>query len=197
MKMVEEAFRCLAENTLKWEDSIRRREELVDELQEDITEYIAELTGRPLTEKESSIVPELMHAVHDAERVGDLAINIFELAETRIRKSITLSKKAIDDLHEMFNVVDQQCGHVVEALRTGNADLSREAVAEEHKINDLQRRLSGRHMKRLESGACSPRSGILFLDIVTNLERIGDHLVNIAERIPAIAPFEPDGREKD
>lgn len=196
MKMVEEAFRCLAENTLKWEDSIRRREELVDELQENITEYIAELTGRPLTEKESAIVPELMHAVHDAERVGDLAMNILELAESRIRKKITLSKNAVNDLHEMFNVVDQQCGHVVEALRTGDATLSREAVAEEQKINDLQQRLAGRHMKRLESGGCSPRSGVLFLDVVTNLERIGDHLVNIAERIPAIAPFEPDGREK-
>jgi phosphate:Na+ symporter len=195
--MVEEAYRCIAENTLKWEDSIRRREEVVDELQGDITDYIAELTGRPLTEQESSIVPEIMHAVHDAERVGDLAMNIFELAENRIRKNIILSKSSVDDLHEMFNVVDHQCGNVVEALRTGDAEIARDAVAEEHKINDLQRRLTTRHMKRLEAGTCTPRSGVLFLDIVTNFERIGDHLVNIAERIPAIAPFEPEDTEKE
>ncbi len=192
MKMVEEAYRCLAENTLKWEDSIRRREEIVDQLQTDLSEYIADLTGKPLTEQESSVVPELMHAVHDAERVGDLAMNIFEQAERRIRKNIELSDDAIKDLHDMFTTVDHQCGDVVEALRTGNLDSARQAIAHEKKINDMQRRLSSRNMKRLESGVCSTRSGVMFLEIVTNLERIGDHLVNIAERIHAIALFEPE-----
>ncbi len=191
MKMVEDAYRCLSRNSMKWEADVHRREEIVDELQDEISDYLAKLMSQMLTERESEVVPVLMHAVHDAERVGDLATNILKLAERRIEKRIVLSEITRADLDEMFRSVDAQCAHVVEALHTGNLEAARLCLAVEEKTNALQRRIAGRNIKEFDPKQTTVRETVLVLDALATFERIGDHLVNIAERIPTIAQFEP------
>jgi len=195
MKMVEDAYRCLSRNSMKWEADVHRREEIVDELQDEISDYLAKLTGQMLTERESEVVPVLMHAVHDAERVGDLATNILKLAERRIERRIDLSAETRADLDEMFRSVDAQCAHVVEALHTGNLEAARLCLAVEETTNALQRRIAGRNIKEFDPKQTTVRETVLVLDALATFERIGDHLVNIAERIPAIAQFEPETSE--
>jgi Na/Pi-cotransporter len=195
MKMVEDAYKCLRENTLQWEQDVNRREEIVDDLQEKISNYLAKLTAQPLTEEEAEVVPVLMHAVHDAERIGDLATNILKLAERRIERRTVLSPLSIDDLDEMFQLVDTQCNLVFEGLNEANPDVAQLCLANEEKLNSLRRRFANKHTKYIDAEAASARETVLVLDAISMFERIGDHLANMAERIPTIVKFEPQSPE--
>ena len=190
VKMVEDAYKCLKENNLKWEDDILRREEIVDDLQEKISNYLAKLTAMPLTEKEAEIVPVLMHAVQDAEQIGDLAVGLVKLAERRNSKKIVLSSEALNDIKEMFEAVDVQCEHVFTGLNTGNAEEAKFAMAFEDKIKLLSKRLSSRCLKSFDPEKGKVNQVVFVLDIIANFERIGSRLINIAERIPALSEFE-------
>jgi len=190
VKMVEDSYKCLKENNMKWEDDILRREEIVDDLQEKLSDYLARLTAMPLTEDESEIVPVLMHAVQDAERIGDLAVVLLKLAERRNNKNIKLSSEALEDIKEMFEAIDTQCDYVFEGLSTGNPEKATLALAFEDKIKLLTKRLSKKCVKGFDSNKDSINQVVLQLDIIANFERIGRHLINIAERVPAIAIFE-------
>jgi len=190
VKMVEDSYKCLKENNLKWENDILRREEIVDDLQEKISNYLAKLTAMPLTEREAAIVPVLMHAVQDAEQIGDLAVGLVKLAERRIDKNIVLSEEALNDIKEMFEAVDLQCDHVFSGLNTGNAEEAKFAMAFEGKIKHLSKRLSGRCLKSFDPEKENVNQVVFVLDIIANFERIGSRLINIAERIPALSEFE-------
>ena len=190
VKMVEDSYKCLKENNLKWEDDILRREEIVDDLQEKISDYLAKLTTMPLTEKEAEIVPVLMHAVQDAEQIGDLAVGLVKLAERRNNKKIVLSPEALNDIKEMFESVDLQCEHVFNGLNTGNAEEAKFAMAFEDKIKLLSKRLSERCLKSFDPEKVKVKQVVFVLDIIANFERISSRLINIAERIPALSEFE-------
>jgi len=190
MKMVDDSYKCLRNKSLKWEDDVLKREEIVDKLQEEISDYLSKLAAQMLTEKEAETIPVLMHAVHDVERIGDLAINILELAERSISKKITFSEQTLKELDEMFTTVDSQCNHVFEGLTNANLESARLCLAGEEKINAMHKRLSSAQIKAFDPKTETVRNTVLVLDVLANFERIGDHLVNIAERIPAIASFE-------
>ncbi|MCK5852808.1 Na/Pi cotransporter family protein, partial [bacterium] len=192
VKMVDDAYKCLKENNLKWEDDILRREEIVDDLQDQITEYLAKLTSQMLTEKESEAIPIIMHAVHDVERIGDLAINILELSQRRISKKLIITENTFKLIDEIFDEINDQCTLVFEGLHSANPDSSKLSIAKEEKVNALHKRISSRILKDYNPKSESVRSTVLILDVIANLERIGDHLVNIAERIPAIVLYEPE-----
>jgi len=190
VKMVEDSYKCLTENNMKWEDDILRREEIVDDLQEKLSDYLAKLTAMPLTEKESEMVPVLMHAVQDAERIGDLAVSLLKLAERRNNKNIKLTHEAFEDIKEMFEAIDTQGDHVFEGLSTGNSEKATLALAFEDKVKLLNKRLSNKCVNNFDSNKDSVNQIVLELDIIANFERIGRHLINIAERIPTIAAFD-------
>jgi len=190
MKMVEDSYKCLRDSSLEWEQDVIRREEIVDDLQEKISDYLAKLSAQPLTEDEAEVLPVLMHAVHDAERIGDLATNILKLAERRIERRIDLSVHSQDDLNEMFQDVNTQCSLVFEGLTKADAEVSQLCLANEEKLNALRRRLANKHTREIDAETVTALETVLVLDAISLLERIGDHLANMAERIPAIVQFE-------
>ena len=190
VKMVEDSYKCLKENNLKWEDDILKREEIVDDLQEKISNYLAKLTAMPLTEREAEIVPVLMHAVQDAEQIGDLAVGLVKLAGRRFNKKIVLSKDTLNDIKELFESVDIQCDHVFNGLNNANAEEAKFAMAFEDKIQLLSKRLSKRCLKNFDPDKDNVNQVVFVLDIIANFERISSRLINIAERIPALSEFE-------
>lgn len=190
VKMVEDSYKCLKTNNMKWEDDILRREEIVDNLQEKISDYLAKLTSMQLTEKESEVVPVLMHAVQDAEQIGDLAVDLLKLAERRNAKKIQLSDEAMDVISQMFEAVDEQCEHVFKGLSTADAKEAEFALAFKDKIKFLSKRLSKRCIKSFQPETEDVKKVVFVLDIITNFERISRKLINIAERIPLLAEYE-------
>lgn len=188
-KNVDDAFLCFCEGTVRFSKNILKREEEINTLNKKITSYTAALAKQGLNDDEIALLPELMHISHDIERIGDLSINIFELAQKRTEEQISLSDSAIRELTEINDLLQKQFDQVKLALEHADRTAANNAVALEEDLNQMHRKLTANHMKRLEAGQCSPNATILFLDVIGNIERIGDHLLNIAQRINFISPY--------
>jgi phosphate:Na+ symporter len=180
-KALVENFAAFTAGTMPNRERTDRREARIDELQHDITEYLVKLSQRNLIESESKQLPLLMHSVNDAERIGDHAENLLELAERRVDRRLAFSDQAQGELRELFGEVEAMFRHVLTVLTEEEREAAERALHCEERVNNLYRELGANHTRRLEKGECSLTSGVAFLDMVANLEKVGDHLTNIAQ----------------
>ncbi len=160
-------------------------EKTLDVFEKDLTEYLVHLSHESLTEKQIQTVSHLLFTVSDLERIGDHCDNIAELAEGLVQGHIQLSSDAIEDLKDIEDVV-------LKAVDLAVSSRSRESIMDakrvymlEDDVDSMEEDMRHNHMERLTKGLCSADTGIVFLDILSNLERISDHAVNIAEYVEA------------
>jgi len=180
-KAIAENFAAFHAGRMPDRERLDRREERIDDLQRDITEYLVRLSQRDLILAESRQLPMLMHAVNDAERIGDHAENILELGERREERKLPFSEEAQRELSEIYGEVGAMFEHVLAAMEEGDRGAVERALRCEERINELTKELGRHHDHRLEQGACNLVSGVVFLDMIANLEKVGYHLTNIAE----------------
>lgn len=159
------------------------REEAIDNLQKEITQYLVEVSQRSLTPRESEKLPALLHSVNDIERIGDHAENLQELAERTVEENLPFSEDALEELRHMYDEVNAMVDDVKGALQNDSHDHAQDALARENTLNKLQMELRQNHIQRLSERKCFVLSGIIFLDFINNLEKIGDHLTNVAQAV--------------
>jgi phosphate:Na+ symporter len=169
--------------TEKWElvQKVKRKEEAVDHLQAEITRYLIDISMRQLDEAEAEQIPVLIHTVNDVERIGDHAENILELAERKMGQKLPFSDDAKAELRRMIETVQEMVGEVALGLETGDKAHAHRALHCEDRLNQMQIELRHSHVQRLNDGTCKVLSGLVYLDFVDFLEKIGDHLTNIAQ----------------
>ena len=184
-KMVSEAMEdafMKAKCDDKQTEDLNQREEKIDQLQKDITDYLVRITERVLTEPQAGIVPLLMHCVNDAERIADHTENIIALTKRLEESKHKLSADARNELDGMWKILKNQAEHVIASLdRTDKIEVNL-AKKSEIEINKLADNLENNHVARLNKGKCNAVIGIIFLEIIAELEKIGDHFSNIADR---------------
>ncbi len=163
--------------------AVREVEEQTDTFQLEITSYLSDLSQETLSEDVSTELPVLLHAVNDLERIGDHAVNIAEIGERKIRKKLSFSDAAMQEAAGLKDEVARMFTDVISALESGNVDQARPALACERKLNDMQLEFRRSHVARMTDGNCSAVTGLIFIDLVDNVEKIGDHLTNIAQAI--------------
>lgn len=161
-------------------ERVQRKEEVIDNFQHAITTYLVKVSEKDLTDEESNTLPALIHSINDLERIGDHAENLMELAERKIEQKLEFTGYATLELKKMFSQVDEMMTHVILALEESNPDIAHQALTHEETINKLEIQLRENHIQRLQNGKCDVLSGVIFLDLVSNLEKVGDHLNNIA-----------------
>ncbi len=166
---------------------IDQREDVVNALEKEITAYLAKANQYSMDVKQARDVVNLMHVVNDIERIADHAINIAELAEIREISRLELSEAAAEDLQKMFDQVNRISRSVVEALNRRDVDGAKSLLDDDDVVDDLEKRYRANHIERLNQGQCNSEIGVLFLDAVSNLERVADHAHNIAEAVADIA----------
>lgn len=159
---------------------VLKSEELVDELDDLIEQYLTKISRQPLSQNQSNEVAIMVHSISDIERVADHAHNIAELTEYMVREKISFSKTAMDELQEIFDAAKRSYIDAVEVLHTRDEKLGKDVLDLEVKVDLMQRELEKRHFDRLKKGICEPEAGPVYLDITRNLERISDHAHNIA-----------------
>lgn len=183
---VGEAMKGFFEKEPKYFKQVRKKEDAIDNLQVEITNYVVKISQRNLTPEESERLPVLLHSVNDVERIGDHAENLAELAERAIQEKLPFSDMAIKDLHTIYNEVDSMMEDVKDAFLTQDTERAKDALVREETINRLQISLRTNHIQRLGERHCVPLSGVIFLDFVNNLEKIGDHLTNVTQAVRGV-----------
>lgn len=191
--MVERAIESFLEADLSPLEQIEQREELVNALEKEITAYLAEANQYSMDEAQARALTNLMHIVNDIERIGDHAINMVELTTLLNEGDWKISEAASEDLRSMYEVVSRISREAIEALLHHDEGRARRLIADDDLVDELEKRYRINHIERLNEGACNPEVGVLFLDAVSNLERIADHAVNIAEAVADIAFFKNNG----
>ncbi|MBP3889291.1 MAG: Na/Pi cotransporter family protein [Cellulosilyticum sp.] len=158
-------------------------EKEINTLQEKLNAYLIKLANLSLSEADQIRVTELFHMVSDIERVGDHADNIAELAMGLKNDNLSFSEMAEKELESMTNIALESFTKAIDAYEGQDKALAQEVLPLEEQVDRLEEKLRSRHMKRLAREQCSPIAGILYLDMVSNLERIADHAANIAQLI--------------
>lgn len=167
-------------------DFVQEREEILDELEEAIIHYLSTIVSRnSLTERQSTILANLMHVASDIERIGDHCTNIVEEAAYRREEGVSFSPEARKELNEIFALTTDMFTYSLQALEKNDYDAARYVLKLEADMDKLEEKCRKNHMLRLNTGSCNPQSAVTFTDLMKNLERIADHCNNIAEAVLA------------
>jgi len=158
-------------------------ERKVNEINKLALEYLIKLDKESLTNYEKDKLVVLMNALNDIERVGDHADNVGELALYKIENKVNFSDQAIEEINTMFENTLAVFKATLNALKTIDCDDCDKVIEIDNGIDKMYKILRKNHIERLNDYICEPSAGIIFLDIIGNLERIGDHSSNIAESI--------------
>ncbi|WP_291569718.1 Na/Pi cotransporter family protein [Clostridium sp. UBA4548] len=158
-------------------------ERLINLLDHDITRFLVKLSNSELGEEQKSLVGAYFHAVNDIERIGDHAENIADLASEKIAKGLQFSDEAMKELMGMYKYTINALEISIECFKEYNKEKAASIRGIEDRIDALEKELRNSHINRLNAGVCNATVGTIFLDIISNFERIGDHAVNVAEII--------------
>lgn len=179
------AMKGVLEKSEKDISSTIRKEKRINELQKMILNYLLKLSKAPLNEESREVIDSLFNTVNDIERIGDHAENIAELAQNSITNDVTFSDHARNELDDMYNKVLSTYTYALESMRTSDVDLACKVIKMEEQVNIMEKSCRINHMRRLNNNMCSIDNGIIYLEVIANLERVSDHAVNIAQQVIA------------
>jgi len=200
---VERAIEGIVDNSVRKLGSVREIEDFVDVFQLEITSYLSALSRRQLDDQISTELPVLLHAVNDLERVADHAVNIAEVAERKIERRFSFSESALAEAGRLHDEIEAMFENVTTALESNDEHMARMALSNEERINAMQVEFRRSHVARMSEGICTAETGLIFIDLVDNIEKIGDHLTNIAQAIigglqwEGVKPKAPQGNRPD
>ena len=180
---VNQAIEGLDEDDRSKLELTQKTEDAVDNFQYEITSYLAALSRKELSDELSIKLPVLLHTVNDLERVSDHAINIAEIAERKIDQRISFTNSAQIEATQLKNEVNQMFDYITVALENNDIESAKSALVNEEHLNKMQMDFRRSHVQRMTEGVCSPEAGLIFIDLVDNAEKIGDHLTNIAQAV--------------
>lgn len=179
----ETAVQSFINGDLELAQQVFKSEKIVNELEHDIADYLVKLTNTAITDEEREMIDGLFSTIGDIERVGDHADNLAEMTVYKVENKLVYSESAIQEIEHMSERVLKSYKQSLQAIKEANHELARAVIEREGEIDLMEKHLRKKHIKRLNEGKCTPASGVLFLDIINNLERIGDHASNIASAV--------------
>ena len=161
------------------EEIFREHEAFLDRAEVEIGRYLTTMHNvRSVDQRRQSA--EMMHSLSDFEKIRDYAQNIFDRADEFRQAGLSFSATAMNELHAMTDAVSEVLDMTVEAYVTQSVSLARSVEPLEEVVDTMKEQLKSRHIERLGEGGCTMQTGIHFLDIVHDLEKISDHCSNIA-----------------
>ncbi|MDU4753053.1 MAG: Na/Pi cotransporter family protein, partial [Clostridium butyricum] len=159
---------------------VYENEKKINKYEKSIASYLVKINNLSLNDLQHKTVKNLLYTINDLERVGDHAKNIAEFAETMKNDNLKFSDKVIGELARMNEKVLQSLNASLEARKSGNTDLIKDVLKYEDEVDLIEQDIRERYISRLLDEECNIESGVLFMDIIGNLERVSDHAFNIA-----------------
>lgn len=181
--MLNKVMDAFFNNNVKLLEEIEHDEELVNQLQKDVTSYIVELSKRSLSETQSVMVPALISGVNHIERAADHAEEMLRLVKSKIDKKILFSPEAIEEIKQLHGIVLEMFETAVEASEHNKPELIDHISKLEDRMDELSAKMVKNHITRLEEGSCRIEAGVLFIDIINYQERVADHVYKFCRAI--------------
>lgn len=158
-------------------------EDKINEYEKNITKYLVKINNLSLNDTQHKTVKNLLYTINDLERIGDHAKNIAEFGETLKKDNIVFTDKVIEEITRMTDQVKKSLNLAMEIRKSGCADDIQKVYRYENDVDRIEIDIREKYISRLLEKECNIESGVLFIDIITNLERISDHALNIAQYV--------------
>ena len=181
--MLKLSFKALKKRDLSKVDKIYELEERTDMYEDVLGSYLVKLSGKNLSKKDSQSMSVMLHCISDFERIADHAINIVESASEMNEKDYKFSKNAKAEIEILLNAVQEIVENTVNVFNEEDIKGAVHIEPLEEVIDGLTKKIKQHHIKRLRKGKCTIELGLILEDILTNVERISDHSVNIATQV--------------
>lgn len=166
----------------KW----RKREDALDILQREITQFLVKVAQNPISPEESKEVASLLRMTNNFERTGDAIENLAELIEELIEQDLSLSEGGLNDYRAISGEVGQFIDLVVMGVRADDKEIMVQAQGYEDRINRMREEMRGNYLIRMQSGVCTVDPGLILVDMLTAFEKIGDYSYNIAQAVAGV-----------
>ncbi|WP_367565596.1 Na/Pi cotransporter family protein [Lacrimispora sp.] len=180
LKNFDFAEKALLENDREAAAQVLKMEQRINEYEKIITDYLVKIDNLSLNEEQHLQVRNLFYTVSDFERVSDHCENLSELAVIKANRNIVFSQDAEGEMKEMLQAVRNSLEHSIKAKADSSMAEARAVAQSEERVDSLEEEMRENHIERLFAQDCKPESGVIFLDALSNLERISDHAYNIA-----------------
>jgi phosphate:Na+ symporter len=167
------------EHLARWTAS----EDALDRLQRTITEFLVQVSRGSITDAESREIASLLRMVNNIERVGDAVENLAELTEEMVENKLELADSGLDDYRTMRDKVGRFFEMVMVAAAERNSEVMETAKVMENEVNFMRDQMRDDYLARLRAGICSIDPGLVFVDMLSNFEKIGDYSFNIAQAV--------------
>ena len=174
------ATEMLFDNDVDHTEKIRSNELIINHLNKSITNFLTKLLSKQLSVEDDKKVGSYYHVVSDIERVGDYAENIMEYAQRLRKEELSLSPDAVTELKNMVDLFNQLYDVSINAFEKREICKLKDVGDIEQKIDEVCEDLENRHIQRVREGLCSAPVGSIYLQTISNLERVGDHVTNVA-----------------
>lgn len=161
-------------------ETVFKTEQTINNMEKMLTEYLIKVDNLSLTEKQKKVVNNLFYSVSDIERIGDHAENLAEQAQYMVEHGLQFSTTGMDDLKSISGSVLKSFQYAIDARQNGNMEAVRKVSQYEDDVDSQEEELREKHIERLSAGECKASAGVVFLDIISNLERVSDHAYNLA-----------------
>lgn len=168
-------------NDIELNKNVIEIEKTINIMESEILEYLVKISNSSVSEEQRTKIDVLFNTVNDIARFCDHAENIAELSAYKIKHQLEFSSKAHDELEDMAAVAKKAIKIALNSIDIEDEDEANKVTGIEERIDLLERSLRKKHIRRLSDGSCKPKAAVVYLDVISNIERVGDHAMNIAE----------------
>ena len=174
------ALDCLLLKDEKKIEQVYETEKYLDFLHKSINDYLIKINQDTLPLGDAKMISAYFHVINDIERIGDHAENFVEMVSAFSGDELEFNDSSIKELKEMMDLVNQLIEKSIQIFATGKTAYVDDVKAIEEQIDIMERNLQSMHIHRVNKGECTPQAAVYLSDIVSDLERVADHAINIA-----------------
>jgi phosphate:Na+ symporter len=182
-EMLTKVIMSMDKFSYKHSKSITIDEQSVDDVQKMITRYLVEITKAKLTQKEATLVPNLLHSVNDVERIGDHCEHLMELAQKKHEEKLKFSHAAEEELKTLFDLTLEFLDLTIRSIKEDDKEAAQKTLDLEREVDSRIMKNQNNHVSRLANGTCGWEQGLVYNEILIHIEKICDHLCNITKGI--------------
>lgn len=170
-------------------EQIIKLENLTDHLEKEISNFLVNILQNNISYEQSEEVSSLLHTVNELERIGDNCESLLKLTRRKYEQGIEFSDEAVKGINEIASKVREFLVLVNDNITIRNKDIMADSKFLEDRIDELRSELRKGHVNRLNEGVCDVNAGLIFIDMLSKFEKIGDHAFNVAESISGVRVF--------